>query len=165
MCPDTLCSLDEIKESYEKHMKSRRRQSVRKGTALLTVLFIVMLVSIYTMGFLVRSDSELACGRNSLLRTQAEYAALAGLEQARWAAFYNLTSFTFSKTSVGNCWFEGTLSGTSAVPSYTVDVTIKSFRYSGTEKIYYTTYYGKLYCENADGGYPEVVEYASITRH
>jgi hypothetical protein len=147
-------------------MKYKRRQPVRNGSALLTVLFIVMLVSIYTMGFLIRSDSELACGRNSLLRTQADYAARTGLEQASWVASYGVTSYSLTATEVGDCWFEGTLSGTSAVPSYTLDVTIRSYGWNnGGEKVYYTTYYGKLYCKKpAASSYPEVVGYSSIRR-
>ena len=55
----------------------------RKGAALLVVLFIVMTITILSLGFLSRSDVELACGRNMVLRTQVDYLADSGLEHAR----------------------------------------------------------------------------------
>jgi hypothetical protein len=54
-----------------------------KGAALLVVLFIVMAITILSLGFLSRSDVELACGRNMILRTQIDYVAESGLEHAR----------------------------------------------------------------------------------
>jgi len=55
----------------------------RRGMAMLSVLFIVMAVSIISMGFIWRADMALACGQNLCLRSQSEYTALAGLEHAR----------------------------------------------------------------------------------
>lgn len=55
----------------------------RKGSALLIVLFIVMAITILSLGFLSRSDVELACGENMKLRTQMDYLAESGLEHAR----------------------------------------------------------------------------------
>ncbi len=55
----------------------------RKGMALLVVLFIVMAAVILSLGFLSRSDVELACGENMILRTQMDYLAESGLEHAR----------------------------------------------------------------------------------
>jgi len=55
----------------------------RKGTALLVVLFIVMIATIVSLGFLSRSDTELACGQNMLIRTKMDYLAESGLEHAR----------------------------------------------------------------------------------
>ncbi len=51
--------------------------------ALLVVLFIVMTVTIVSLGFLSRSDVELACGQNMILRAQMDYLAESGLEHAR----------------------------------------------------------------------------------
>jgi len=51
--------------------------------ALLVVLFIVMAVTILSLGFLSRSDVELACGQNMILRAQMDYLAESGLEHAR----------------------------------------------------------------------------------
>ncbi|MHC4293269.1 MAG: hypothetical protein ACYSTX_03155 [Planctomycetota bacterium] len=55
----------------------------RKGTALLVVLFIVIAATIVSLDFLSRSDIELACGKNMIIRTQMDYLAESGLEHAR----------------------------------------------------------------------------------
>ena len=55
----------------------------RKGAALLVVLFIVMAITILSLGFLSRSDVELACGENMILRTQMDYLAESALEHAK----------------------------------------------------------------------------------
>jgi len=55
----------------------------RRGVALLVVLFIVMTITVLSLGFLSRSDVELACGENMALRTQMDYLAESGLEHAR----------------------------------------------------------------------------------
>jgi hypothetical protein len=60
--------------------KNKNRQ---KGVALLVVLFIIMVATILSVGFLTRSDTELACGENMMLRTQMDYLAESGLEHAK----------------------------------------------------------------------------------
>ncbi len=50
---------------------------------MLVVLFIVMAVTILSLGFLSRSDIELACGENMALRTAMDYLAESGLQHAR----------------------------------------------------------------------------------
>jgi cytoskeletal protein CcmA (bactofilin family) len=64
-------------------VKSKKAKAKRKGSALLIVLFIVMAITILSLGFLSRSDVELACGQNMVLRTQMDYLAESGLEHAR----------------------------------------------------------------------------------
>ncbi|MHC4571248.1 MAG: hypothetical protein ACYS0C_04130 [Planctomycetota bacterium] len=64
-------------------MKDKRNTTNKEGMALLTVLFIVMAITILSLGFLSRSDVELACGKNMILRTQMDYLAESGLEHAR----------------------------------------------------------------------------------
>ncbi len=64
-------------------MKARRNNVHRCGAALLVVLFIIMAITVLSLGFLSRSDVELACGRNMVLRTQMDYLAESGLEHAR----------------------------------------------------------------------------------
>jgi hypothetical protein len=62
----------------------REMQTYRhKGAALIVVLLIVMTVAVLSLGFLSRSDVELACGENMILRTQMDYLAESGLEHAR----------------------------------------------------------------------------------
>lgn len=55
----------------------------RQGAALIVVLFVVMTIAILSVGFLSRSDVELACGENMILRTEMDYLAESGLEHAR----------------------------------------------------------------------------------
>ncbi len=64
-------------------MSAKKYKNNRQGAALLVVLFIVMVITILSLGFLSRSDVELACGRNMVLRTQMDYLAESGLEHAR----------------------------------------------------------------------------------
>ena len=64
-------------------MNAKNNKKVRPGVALLVVLFIVMAITILSLGFVSRSDIELACGQNMLIRTQMDYLAESGLEHAR----------------------------------------------------------------------------------
>ncbi len=67
-------------------MSMRRRniqQINRRGGALLAVLAIVCAITILSLGFLTRSDVELASGMNMILRTEMDYLAESGLEHAR----------------------------------------------------------------------------------
>jgi cytoskeletal protein CcmA (bactofilin family) len=64
-------------------MNLERKTTTRDGVALLVVLFIVMIITVLSLGFLSQSDTELACGNNMLLRTQMDYLAESGLEHAR----------------------------------------------------------------------------------
>jgi len=64
-------------------MKRKKETTNRKGVALLVVLLIVMTATILSLGFLSRSDVELACGENMLLRTQMDYLAESGLAHAK----------------------------------------------------------------------------------
>lgn len=66
-------------------IKRRRkiRTRNRRGAALLVVLIIVMFITVVSLGFLSRSDVELATGQNMVLRTQMDYLAESGLEHAK----------------------------------------------------------------------------------
>lgn len=64
-------------------MNVKNNKIVRPGVALLVVLFIVMAITILSLGFVARSDVELACGQNMLMKTQLDYLAESGLEHAR----------------------------------------------------------------------------------
>ena len=71
-----------------KKLKNRKskiedRKSRRRGAALLVVLFVVMAITVLSLGFLSRSNVELACGENMILRTQMDYLAESGLEHAK----------------------------------------------------------------------------------
>ena len=64
-------------------MNANKNITARPGIALLAVLMIVMVITIMALGFLSRSDVELACGRNMEVRAQMDYLAESGLEHAR----------------------------------------------------------------------------------
>jgi Tfp pilus assembly protein PilX len=55
----------------------------RRGVALLTVLFIIMAITVLSLGFLARSSTELSLGRNSAARAEMDQLAASGLEHAR----------------------------------------------------------------------------------
>ncbi|MHC4544041.1 MAG: hypothetical protein ACYTDW_14635 [Planctomycetota bacterium] len=61
----------------------RIKRTKREGAALLVVLFVVMVIAVVSLGFMSRSDVELACGKNMILRTQMDHLAESGLEHAR----------------------------------------------------------------------------------
>ncbi len=64
-------------------MNMRRNHKSRPGVVLLAVLILIMVITVLSLGFLSKSDVELACGRNMVLRGQMDYLAESGLEQAR----------------------------------------------------------------------------------
>jgi hypothetical protein len=64
-------------------MNPNRNITARSGIAMLAVLMIVMVIAVVALGFLSRSDVELACGQNMALRTQMDHLAESGLEHAR----------------------------------------------------------------------------------
>ena len=64
-------------------MNANKNITARPGIALLAVLMIVMVITVMALGFLSRSDVELACGENMVMRTQMDYLAESGLEHAR----------------------------------------------------------------------------------
>jgi hypothetical protein len=65
------------------NMSAKNNKKVRPGVALLVVLFIVMAITILSLGFVSRSDVELACGQNMVMRARMDYLAESGLEHAR----------------------------------------------------------------------------------
>jgi hypothetical protein len=58
-------------------------RDTNRGAALLVVLFVIMAITVLSLGFLARSDVELACGQNMILRTQMDYLAESGLEHVK----------------------------------------------------------------------------------
>ncbi len=55
----------------------------RPGVAVLVVLFVIMAATVISLGFIARSDVELAFGNNMALRTQMDYLAESGLTHAK----------------------------------------------------------------------------------
>jgi len=64
-------------------MFGERNKTARRGYALVVVLLIIMAIAILSMGFLARSDVELACGENMIIKTQMDYLAESALEHAK----------------------------------------------------------------------------------
>jgi Tfp pilus assembly protein PilX len=64
-------------------MKAKSNKTKKRGLALIVVLIIIMAITVLSMGFLSRSDVELACGENMILRTQMDYLAESALEHAK----------------------------------------------------------------------------------
>jgi cytoskeletal protein CcmA (bactofilin family) len=87
-------------------MKDKTSKTNRAGTALLVVLFIVMAITILSLGFLSRSDVELACGENMILRAQMDYLAESGLEHAR-GLILNDNDFSKSWTALRQQLYNG----------------------------------------------------------
>ena len=78
-CPST----GRLTAEQSRGIVNRKSPRARPGVALLIVLFIVMAIMILSLGFVSRSDVEMSCGQNMLLRTQMDYLAESGLEHAR----------------------------------------------------------------------------------
>lgn len=82
----------------------RAKHNFRPGAALLVVLFIVMAVTLISLGFIARSDKELACASNVETRMQMDYMAETGLVHAK--------NFIINPQSVDVCsdgyWAGGT---------------------------------------------------------
>jgi len=106
------------------------------------VLFIVMAITILSLGFVSRSDVELACGQNMLMKTQIDYLAESGLEHAKglilnpqdvagsgyWGGGTNL------QLTSGNDFYDVQIDRDSNdLCNYIIDC--DSFRLEGTEKI------------------------------
>lgn len=64
-------------------MWSKRNTNNKSGFALLMVLIITMAITILSFGFLSRSDTDLRCGDNMILRTETDYLAESALEHAK----------------------------------------------------------------------------------
>ncbi len=60
-----------------------RRRKNHRGAALLVVLVMVMVITVLALGFIERSDMELAGGNNVTLKTRIEYTAQGGLMWGR----------------------------------------------------------------------------------
>jgi len=88
----------------------------KRGVALVVVLFLVMAITILSLGFLSRSDVELACGENVILRQQMDYLAESGLEHAR--------GLILSPQDVGSQYWPGQAAQQIAVGDDYYDVTV-----------------------------------------
>ena len=125
-------------------MTGLKTKTGKKGAALLIVLFIVMVITISSIGFLSRSDVELACGRNMALRIQMDYLAESGLEHARGLILNPQdisseywTGATDQQLAAGNDFYDVAVIRDDSDPTnrcnYIIDC--NSYRLSNSEKI------------------------------
>lgn len=116
----------------------------RKGVALLVVLFVVMVITITALGFLSKSDVELACGQNMKLRVEMDSTADSGLAHARGLIMspQDLASEYWSgdaaqQTAGGDDYYDLDIVRDDSDPTdrcnYIIDC--NSYRLSGGEKI------------------------------
>jgi len=63
--------------------KPAKYNKTRSGMALLVVLFIVMGITLFSMAYIARCDSELICAKNMGLRIRMEYLAQSALQHGR----------------------------------------------------------------------------------
>ena len=55
----------------------------RRGGVLVTVLFVIMAITVISLGLFARTDMNLACGKNLAVRMQMDALAYSGLEHAK----------------------------------------------------------------------------------
>jgi len=124
------------------HRSSLRRG---RGVALLMVLLIVLAITILATGFLAGTDTELACGANTLMRLQMDQLAESGLEHARglllhpqdvpadfWTAGATDQQLAASSRDYYDVWTTRDVNQTTDYCTY--DITCEAFRLVGTER-------------------------------
>ena len=63
--------------------KAKKYSPRRAGFALLVVLFVVMAITVLSLGYLARCNAELTAGSNMLMRTELDHLVASGFEQAK----------------------------------------------------------------------------------
>ena len=117
-------------------MKRRyQKQDARRGAALLIVLFIVMTITVLSLGFMSRCDTELACGQNMMLHAQIDSLAYSGLEQAKGLLLYPQDS----AASAAGYW-EGASGQQLASGNDYYDVSVAIHTAADTDPAYRCTY-------------------------
>jgi Tfp pilus assembly protein PilX len=96
-----------------------RKNSSEKGIALLTAIFVLMLISVVALSMLLSSGTESSIAGNYRLATQSYYAAYSGLEEARgrmWSKHPNaLGTLVANPMNVGTALYILNPSGTETV--------------------------------------------------
>jgi cytoskeletal protein CcmA (bactofilin family) len=91
-------------------MRYANKKTRDKGAALLIVLLIVAAITIISLGFIVRGDTELACGQNMDLKANMDYLAESGLEHAKGLIMYpqdiNFTGATGQQLYTGSDYYD-----------------------------------------------------------
>lgn len=134
-------------------MRQARMTNVRSGAALLIVLFVVMAILTISLGFVSRSDRQLACGNNMVLRKQMDYLADAGLTHAK--AFVAATEPVNQETILvqvdgTNDYYDVVIDPVldpNSAPTGDYNITSQAYRMNGTEKFAQSTLVSLLYCD------------------
>jgi hypothetical protein len=74
-------------------------KNTRSGAALLAVLIVIMAITVLSLGYIARSDTELAVARNMEMRSQMDYLAESALVHAKGLPFIDndyLSEYTVS---------------------------------------------------------------------
>jgi hypothetical protein len=69
-------------------MRYKNKKTRGKGAVLLIVLLVVAAITIVSLGFIIRGDTEFACGQNMELKADMDYLAESGLEHAKGLIMY-----------------------------------------------------------------------------
>jgi len=69
-------------------MKYERKYNRDKGIVLLIILVLITAIVVVGLGFIIRGDTELLCGRNMELKADMDYLAESGLEHAKGLIMY-----------------------------------------------------------------------------
>lgn len=72
-----------IKETVMRIPRKQVRRTQRRGAAMLMVLVVTMMIMVLSLGFIGRSDAELACGDNTALRLKMDNLSRCALEYGR----------------------------------------------------------------------------------
>ncbi len=129
-------------------IKKIQHRSSRPGIALLVMLIIVATVSVLSFSFVMRADSELSCGENTILRTEMDYIGQTALNYAK-ALIVNPQDVT---TGTDGYWLGDTdlqlekgsddyfdvqvvRSVTGSTPECTYNVTCQGYKLSGESRV------------------------------
>lgn len=135
-------------------MKQAKRKQLESGAALLIVLFVVMAITIISLGFLSKADRQLICGSNMVLRMQIHYLANAGLTHAK--AFVAATKpanqeFILAQIDGTDDHYDVVIDPVldpNSLPTGDYDVTCQAYRMSGLDKLAQCTLTAKLYSDS-----------------
>jgi hypothetical protein len=148
-------------------IRFRIRWTRRRGAALMVVLVVTMMITVVSLGFLARSDTELASGDNTALRLKMDNLARCALEYGRaFTINYGPATIsspaaqvsesgakdywkvTFSGAPVANAvdatWFGG-------VATYTYTVTTEGYRLINSQRVAQSVLQAKIIFVNDAG--------------
>jgi hypothetical protein len=141
-------------------MRKNENHIKEKGAALIVVLFIVMIATILSFGFLARSDNELACGANMVMKTQMDYLAESGLEYVKGitAGDSNFAAVTGQQLYSGNDYYDVnvvplTLPDPNQPGVYNYQVTSTAYRQKNGQKVGESTLRAELHVDPSAGAF------------